>query len=241
MSRRRVCVVSALALACLGMLWGGQGWATTLTNTSLETPPGVYFGTGNTNTHYTVDDEGGIELGLKAFLAFGPDIIVPAGAGGTVYTVPAGPQLTGPGAGTKAAWDVAYSIDLSGTTLNLSNINANVSIQDLTAGTPAFNIPIAGIGDNAFFPDGSNSSNATGEQNAESPSGVPGFDDNALHNYKVTLTVTNFTGQTVLASDTIEVDVVPPATPLPRTAGMGVLALAAMAGLTLYRRQTRVA
>jgi hypothetical protein len=241
--RRRVWILGGLAVLALGMAWGGgSGWATVLTNAALQTPPGVYFGTGNANTHYTVDDEGGIELGLKAFLAFGPDIIVPAGAGGNVYTVPAGSQAGGPGAG-RALWDVAYSVDLTGTPINLSNVNAVLSVQDLTLGTAAVNIPIGAIGDNAFYPFGSDGTDAKGEQNAESPSFLPGFDENAPHNYAVTLTVKNSAGNAVLAQEGIEVDVSPAATPLPRAAGMGMAVLAGMVGLGgvgLWRRRGAV-
>ncbi|HVX84740.1 MAG TPA: hypothetical protein VH253_07980 [Phycisphaerae bacterium] len=238
--RRRVWILGGLGVVGLGLLLGGgSGWATVLTNTVLQTPPGVYFGTGNANTHYTVDDEGGIELGLKAFLAYGPDVIVPAGVGGNVYRVPAGVQAGGPGDG-RALWDVAYSVDLTGAGLNLSNVNALISVQDLTAGTPAVDIPLGAIGDNSFYPFGSDGSTAEGEQNAESPSFLPGFDPNALHDYQVTLTVKNSQGNTVLAQEGVEVDVASPspaATPLPRAAGMGMAVLGVMMGLGMWGRR----
>ncbi|HVX85194.1 MAG TPA: hypothetical protein VH253_10455 [Phycisphaerae bacterium] len=220
----------ALAVGGMGLLMGARGaWA----DGALENPPGVYFGMGNPNTHYTVVDDGGIELGLKAFLAFGPDVIVPAG---NIYTVPAGAQTSGPDAG-DALWDVAFSVDLTGTALNLSNVNVDLAVEDLTTGIHAPVIPIGAIPDNSFYPSGSNMSNAQGEQNAENPSFLPGFDLNAPDQYLITLFVTNEAGNTVLASDTIQVNVAPAPAPLPAAAGpMGVV-LGAVAGMGWVRRR----
>src|SRR4249920_3591684 len=75
----------AAAVASAGFC--GTAFASEIDNTALVAPPGVYFGSGNANSNFTVDKETNIEIGLSAIERFlGP--ITPVG---NVYTVPTGP------------------------------------------------------------------------------------------------------------------------------------------------------
>ena len=62
MRKSSVCLAALSAAAAFGLASTAQ--AGTVFNTSLADPPGVFFGTGDFNTHYAVDTENGIQIGL---------------------------------------------------------------------------------------------------------------------------------------------------------------------------------
>ena len=75
---------------------------------NLASPPGWYNGTGNPNGGFTIDNENGVEVGLRAKLRQNPGVI---NSPSNVYLVPAGPQTGSP---THAAWNYEFSINLQG-------------------------------------------------------------------------------------------------------------------------------
>lgn len=193
-----VAVVAVLATPI-----GSAAFADTVIDDSSLTN-GVYYGTGNSNTDITVDNNNGVQLGESAITRFiGP--IVPTPTNSNNYFVPLG-NTTVSGK-TGSAWGIFFAIDLSGTTLNLNNITASWTLTDLAAGsTGSFN-PLA-IPDNALlFSDGSTfNGNGTppvgkgtpvGAENSEALSfasvaaafGDSSFNDNINDTFYLTLTV----------------------------------------------------
>src|ERR1700722_10624472 len=145
---RMLCATAAGALLALGASFPAK--ATVVDNTSLASPPGVYFGTGNANSNFTVDNDAGIELGLSAITRFvGP--IVPTPTTSNIYDVPLGPT-TVPGH-TGAAWGFDFSINLhppGGSSLTLGDIGALLTLTDVVNGTTGSFNPL-GIPDNSQF------------------------------------------------------------------------------------------
>ncbi len=218
------------ALAALAFAPGSASAQLVSPNTAAGTP-GVYFGTGNQNTDFTVGTGGGIELGLSAITRF----LGPIAPDGSTYTVPTGASTVT----TGSAWGFDFSIDLNPggsagagfTGLKLSDITATMTIHDANTGLTQTFDPLAVIGDNTEI--GVSGAPLTGAsrdetadwaaQNSEALSfGFDGplYDINAPDTYNITLSVscTNAaaclasTGA-ILASDAITVDAVPePAT-----------------------------
>jgi len=201
----------------------------------------------------------GIELGLRAKYRHNPATITPTGATPT-YTVLAGPETNqtsgNNGSSTKTAWNYEYSINLNPDSagsgyLMQSDIFANLTV---TGPNGISSLPIDILhtpytDDNTGYgitPGGSTAARhsiALGSdwlaQNSENPSfinfPVAGFNQNTTGTYTFKLEVGNVADKNVvLASDTIQVDVVP--TPLPSTAFAG-LGLLAGAGLLRGRRR----
>jgi len=214
------------AILVLPLWMPGIANAGMVDNTALASPnnasaPGVYFGSGNANSNFTVDQDNGIELGLSAITRFvGP--IVPTPTSSNIYDVPTGAS-SAPGH-TGAAWGFDFSIDLQPLgvgSLDLSDITAELSLTDIgnatTGGFSPFLIP-----DNTGFgPSGTNvaASNMTTDwalQNSEplSVNGTadsvadafsdPGFNLNANDTYLISLSVHE--GDILLASDNIVVN-----------------------------------
>ena len=104
-------------------------------NTSLASPAGTYFGTGNPNTNWTVETAGVYEFGLQASQPFiGP--ITPVG---NVYTASTG---LSPGHAPRWAFSFNYSyIDTSGVTTRDDLSALNLSVTDGgNGGTITFNM-----------------------------------------------------------------------------------------------------
>ena len=136
----RFASITAAAAAAFLALSAAQ--AGVVYDTSLASPPGVFFGTGNPNTNWTVDNEsGGVQLGLlglERFVgAYDP------GAGSNVYHAATGQNLTHGG----SVWDIAFSINSGDISLN--NVIANLCMMDVGTGSSGCMDPLA-IGDNAI-------------------------------------------------------------------------------------------
>jgi hypothetical protein len=110
------------------------GAVTTAFDTTLADPPGVYFGTGNVNLHFTTGDADNIELGLGTVRRFiGP---VTPEANSSTYNVLTG--FTGVTTKTGTDWGFVFSIntDLSGTgPLLLTSVTTQLCVQDVGQGT----------------------------------------------------------------------------------------------------------
>lgn len=132
--------ITAAAAAAFLSLSAAQ--AGVVYDTSLDSPPGVFFGTGNPNTNWTVDNEsGGVQLGLLGLQryvgAYDP------GAGSNIYHAATGQNLTHGG----SVWDIAFSINSGDTSLN--NVIASLCMTDVGTGSSGCMNPL-GIGDNAI-------------------------------------------------------------------------------------------
>lgn len=232
----------------------GIAGAGVVDNGSLASPdasgdPGVYFGTGNSNSGFTVSTDNGIELGLSAITRYvGP--ITPTPTNSNVYDVPTGPTTVP--SKTGAAWGFDFSIDLQpgGTgSLVLSDITAQLTLTDVGNGTTGGFDPLAISDNTGWGPSGANAatSNLTidwGAQNSEALSfasiaavlGDPGFDLNANDTYDFKLDVYNAAGG-LLASDAIVV-VAGTGAPVPEPGSLALLCagLAGLAALSRFKR-----
>jgi hypothetical protein len=211
--------------------------------------PGWYLGTGNPNGGFTVATSNGIELGLRAKLRQNGSVIHPDIT--NTYTVPNGPETlaTSGGVGSNpndAAWNYEFSIDLRPLdvgSLTLADITANTSltITDLTTlAAPQSVNPLTYWGDDVGYGSLGQTSTSNGAewgaQNSENPAfasfPLAGYKLNNTDNYSFTLNVENTAGS-LLATDTINVDVVP--TPLPASVSMGLVLLGGLFVVTKRR------
>lgn len=176
-------VLAALAaVSVVGLASAAQ--ASTVYNTSLIDPPGVFFGTGNFNTHYAVTTADGVQIGVKSKIrGDADDTTVPVG---NVYSI---------AQGNKVSFDFAVipgSVDLSGVKalITLHNVGTNV--------TTSF--------DPTLLPDNSMSGGAY--ENSEQLAFFPvGFSTTKDDTYDVTLSLTGVPGArgTLSVEDVIKV------------------------------------
>ena len=234
---RAATLIGGLTLALLP----GAAFADVVTyNASLASPPGVYFGTGNSNSGFTVDTANDVEIGLSAIERF----IAPITPSGNVYNVTLG-DVASPHTGS--AWGVTFSINLQqgGGSLTLSGIDAVLTVTDVGTGfSHAFPGFLAALTGNTCYNGAvAACTNAAdyGVQNSEPGSlfasiGDTNFNDHIGDTYDITLAVygcsTPGCVSNLLASDTIQVDAVPEPNVL---ATFGV-ALAGL-GLLYHRRR----
>jgi hypothetical protein len=246
-----------LAAAAAVFAGGVAVQAGTAYDASVTAPPGWYNGSGNPNGGFTVVTDNGIEIGLRAKYRNNPSVI---NTPNTIYTVVPGAQtnVTSGGNGAaanRAAWNYEFSINLrpggvGSLTLGDIDDNSTLKVTDLTTGANFTVNPLKHWPDNSSFGTVKNDPQILtdwGTQNSENPvfgdfplnpSTVPGytFDMNAQHNYQFDLSIFADGASVPLASDSIEVDVVP----LPSAAwsGLGLMGLIGLVGgIKRYRRQ----
>jgi hypothetical protein len=146
-------------------------------NTSLASPPGVYFGTGNANTNFTTNTSlPNLELGLSVITRY----IGPIDPGNSnVYTVL--PGLTTVPGKTGSTWGFDFSVNTQdgGGSATVSDYTYSLTVDDLTSGISTTFDPSA-IPDNAL-------NRFAGFQNSEAISFTgPGLPDL----YEITLQAT---------------------------------------------------
>jgi hypothetical protein len=240
--------ISLAALSLFAVAGGAQ--AGVVYDTALANPPGVYYGTGNSNSDFAVSTTGSVELGLSAITRFiGP--IVPALG---TYDVPTG--ATGVAGKTGSAWGFVFSVDLNADgkgTQNLSTITTRLTLNDVGLGKSGFFDPLA-IPDNAEFGAGGvcspaflcgASSGFYAFQNSEALSfaavaaalGDPGYNINANDTYVFTLQAFN-SNAALLGSDTITVVAGKGATPIPEPVTLSLFG-AGFAGIAALRRRRK--
>jgi hypothetical protein len=110
---------------------------------------GVYFGSGNQNGAFTVSNGNSsvtpLEIGLRASKRT-VGAITPTG---NLYLADTGTQTVNGGNPARAAWNYDFSVDLTGSGLNLSQVQSILSITSAASGSNApFNLQTT-IGDNA--------------------------------------------------------------------------------------------
>lgn len=115
----------AAAGACALILAAGAAQAATQFDADLA-PPGVYFGTGNANGHFTIETVDGVELGLRG-RAYQENTQTPAG---NLYTVELGKQIS---------FDWSFNPGADGTPVALDGLSSLLTITNIgTGGTFAF-------------------------------------------------------------------------------------------------------
>lgn len=194
----------------------GAAQAAAVYDTSLASP-GFYNGTGNPNEGFTVNTQGGIELGLGVNNRFiGP--VHPTST--NQYDVAIGFSTV-----PLAKWNFEYSVNVANAGLTLGQIHTLLTITNL-ANLQSFSFDPFLVGDNAHF-DGTNTFNGGGAlasdagfQNSENLSFFPlspafGWDPAANGSYLITLALLNESGGTIFSVDEqINATPIPAALPL---------------------------
>jgi hypothetical protein len=176
--------------------------------------PGVYFGTGNSNSGFTVDTANNVEIGLSAIIRHQTAINSP----GNLYEVPLGNY-----SGGGSAWGVDFSIDLQvpggSTTLTLGQIDAVITVTDEGTGfSQTVTNFLGGLPDNTCY-NGSVDATCTSPtdyavQNSEPGSlfqalGDTNFNDQISDTYDISIAVYGCAAAgcttDLLASDSIQV------------------------------------
>jgi hypothetical protein len=124
-------------------------WATVAHNAGLA-GPGTYFGSGNANTNWTVNTQGGVELGLQTLIRYTGPVVAPTPTTSSTYYVPLGIYST-----KGALWDFAFSVNTNvgnaNPSLMLSNITTTLTVHDVANGTTGSVDPLGEFLDNAGY------------------------------------------------------------------------------------------
>jgi hypothetical protein len=142
-SIRGFAAISGLVLA-IGLGHAATARAGVNYDTALASP-GVYFGSGNGSTHWTVNTQGGVELGLEALIRYTTGAVTPQ-AGTSIYDVPTGMNASHGG----SLWDFAFSANLGTTGLHLSDITTTLTVVDEANGTTG-SVDALGFLDNSGY------------------------------------------------------------------------------------------
>ncbi len=231
----------------LAIMFGPNSKADVTTfDTSLTSPPGVYFGTGNANTNFTTVTNGTTELGLSVITRFiGP---IDPGAGSNVYAVSPGATTAGGHTGSSWGFDFSINTQYNGGSDVVGDFTYSLNITDLTSGNvgPTFN-PITSIPDNTGFGSTGKTANTLdaatqwGAQNSEALSFVgflPGYDINAADLYQITLTQLDANGRVI---ETDQVFANATGAPVPEPTSIVLFGTLAVGALLLGRRRLSAA
>ena len=205
-------------------------------DTSLTNPPGVYFGSGNINDHFTVDRTGSIETGLSAINRF----IGPVTPTGSTYFVPTGPTSV-PGK-TGSEWGFVFSVNLNYNGANpnasLSDISTRLTLNDVGLGTTGSFDPMI-IPDNAISGAGFQNSEALSFSLIAAALGDPGYNINADDTYIFTLDVLDHAGA-LLSSNQMTVIAGKGATDVPEPMTLSLFAAGLVGAGVLGRRRKAI-
>ncbi len=232
-------------------------FAATVYDASLASPtssadPGWYDGSGNPNGGFTVVNNGGIELGLRAKYRQNPAVI---DSPTSTYNVVTGAETAvtsgGPSAANRAAWNYEFSIDLqpSGVgLLTLADISAALTITDIGGNTVTIN-PLTYWGDDSGWGSAGKttpeSAGQWGVQQSENPNFgdfplASFYDMNANNTYTFQLDVfrgANQNADSLLASDNMTVVVgTGSPTPLPASVWSGISMLVGLGAYGAFRK-----
>ena len=234
MSVKNILLLPTAIAAAAVLNFATPAFAGVTFDTGLTNPPGTYFGTGNSNIHWTVDKENGVELGLQAGIRFVTSVTPNAGT--ATYFVPLG-NTTVAGK-TGSAWGFAFSYNSLDGTNPLSGITTSLSVLDVLTGQTV-TIDPRGIPDNS-----KQGTPPTAFQNSEALSftnGVPDLFDPAYNSslndtYVITFSAST-TGGTLLGSVSETINA---GTGVPEPASLAMFG-AGLVGLRLVRRKGRSA
>jgi hypothetical protein len=217
---KRTTSFAACAAAAFGLATAAH--ASTTFDTSLQDPPGVFFGTGNFNTHYAVDQGSGVEIGLKSKINRDPnDSVDPYGS--SVYNI---------ALGNKVSFDFAVIDNNDAGGADLAGATASITIRNLTQGlVSTFFVDPAHITDDTVW--------GGSYENSEQLGFFPvGFSLTTPAQYDITLTLSNLANgaQPLSVRNIVNYGAVPE----PAAWGLMLLGFGA-AGAGLRRRRASVA